>query len=128
MSREAFEYQGIPGHILGGTRWVATHYGWDRIKQLVREKFKWRCVYCNRYDRYGDAHHPYGRGGGKREDRLEFPSGLPNLEYVCRDCHNGLEIKRLPFGVYGGPCSDETSSPVEVESLPDSNALQSQTD
>ena len=39
----------------------------------------------------GDAHHPNGRGGGKRDDRI-FVEGKRNLYWHCRPCHSGKHI------------------------------------
>ena len=98
MSRISQDYQGIPGEMLGndrtGWRWVATHYGWDKIKALVKSLAKERCERCHKHEPWGDTHHIYGRGGGKRDDRPVLPDGRKNLEYLCRECHGNTEIRR----------------------------------
>lgn len=98
------EWNGIPGYwhddkySPDGKRWIATQYGWTRVQALVKETAQNRCQLANTADcagrtQWGDTHHIYGRGGGKRDDRLTV-AGRPNLAYACRPCHNEAKIKR----------------------------------
>lgn len=112
MSKLSQDYQGIPGHLIGnmrtGWRWVATHYGWEKIKALVKANVNSRCERCHAFEQWGDTHHIHGRGGGKRDDRPVLPNGTKNLEYLCRECHGTAKIKRR-VPVYGQPSLDATS-------------------
>lgn len=98
MARVSQDISGVPGHMIGnartGWRWVATHYGWEKIKALVKAAANSRCEQCHAFEQWGDTHHIYGRGGGKRDDRPVLPDGRKNLEYLCRECHGTTEIKR----------------------------------
>lgn len=107
------DWRDIPGYLIG-QRWIATHYGWEKVKAFVKTEANHRCTYCHAYDLWGDCHHPHGRGAGKRDDRPYFPDGTKNLEYVCRECHSGLKQRPIPAGVYDSPKSDATAPPASV--------------
>lgn len=95
-------WEGIPGFWIDdpqspdGRRWIATHYGWELIQKKLKERARERCELvisdnCQLRTQWGDAHHVYGRGGGKRDDRLSM------LKYACRNCHAIAKIeRRLP--------------------------------
>lgn len=89
----AGHYRGIPGYWYG-ERWVATLYGWNKIREIVRDFADNRCQRCGLHTVLGDCHHRYGRGSGKRDDRVFRPDGSPNLLYLCRRCHNREPILR----------------------------------
>ena len=100
-------WHGIPGYwiddqaSIDGRRWIATHYGWEKIQALVKQEAQGRCELnlsdnCASATQWGDTHHVYGRGGGKREDRLQV-EGIQMLKFACRSCHEIAKIeRRLP--------------------------------
>ena len=76
------QYEGIPGHWLG-ERFIASNYGWQKLRKLVRERAENRCQECGAFTPFGEVHHQRlrGMGGGFRDDKLE------NLIYNCAVCH-----------------------------------------
>lgn len=99
------EWEGIPGWWLDdpqspdGKRFIATHYGWDQIKERVKEVAHARCELnlsadCAGYTQYLDTHHRRGRGtgGSKRDDRIRI-NGIRNLLAGCRVCHDLAKIE-----------------------------------
>lgn len=105
------EWNGIPGFWIDdpqspdGKRWIATHYGWDRVKERVKEIANGRCELnlsenCQGANYWLDTHHRRGRGGGKRDDRITI-LGKRNLMACCRTCHDSakIETKEEVFGV-----------------------------
>jgi hypothetical protein len=97
------EWEGIPGHWLtdpqspDGRRFIATHYGWDKVQARVRDLCGSRCEmnlseYCQGRTQWLDTHHRRGRGGGKRDDRI-YILGKRNLLGVCRPCHDLAKIE-----------------------------------
>lgn len=101
--KEYGDWQGIPGHWLeGGKRWVSTAYGWKvvcgRLKDLATPmgEQRARCEGCGRPTMEGDGHHRYGRGGGRRDDRIEI-GGERNLLYLCRTCHEKAPKERRDY-------------------------------
>lgn len=113
------EYQGIPGHWMAG-RWIATHYGWGKIRNLVRELAEGRCESrklaelgllddnneCAINLQWFDVHHRFGRGGGKRDDRPRLDNGEQNLFAVCRACHSRTRIERR-LAYQGSPVAEQ---------------------
>lgn len=104
------DWEGIPGFWLDdsvspdGKRFIATHYGWDKVKERVKTIANGRCELNLAADCQGstfwlDTHHRRGRGGGKRDDRI-FISGKRNLIAGCRACHDlaKIETKQEVFG------------------------------
>lgn len=98
------EWEGVPGFWIDddyspdGKRFVATHYGWEKIEARVKSDAREVCALhtsanCPGRTQWGDVHHVYGRGGGKREDR-PVVRGIVMLVYGCRPCHNEVRIKR----------------------------------
>lgn len=104
MSKVSYYYQGIPGFLLGsiftGQRWVATHWGWEKIRALVKANANSRCEECHEFAAWGDTHHVHGRGGGRRTDVLYLPNGKKNLEYLCRECHGEAKIEPMPLDAF----------------------------
>ena|SRR5882762_7872482 len=99
MIRECANWDGLPGDLIGD-RWVATRVSWGKIRWRLAEKAGFRCEHCGRLLYYsGDAHHRFGRGVAKRDDRIELPDGTRNLLYLCRKCHaeQPIERKREPI-------------------------------
>src|SRR5438270_6610828 len=86
-------------------RFVATEYGWRKLTEWARGNMQ-QCarfeetrlhyerppkVRTVRYFHLGhEFHHKHGRGGGKRDDRLE------SLEWLCRTHHQETRILRRP--------------------------------
>jgi hypothetical protein len=66
-----------------------TYY--TQMKNKLRELAGRMCEKCGDYCWDGDVHHPNGRGGGRRDDRI-FVDGKRNLFYWCRDCHSGHHV------------------------------------
>ena len=78
------EYRGIPGHWFNGDeRFVATPYGWSKIRELIKMRAMFICERCWGLASEGEVHHLKGRGmgGAIRDDRLE------HLQWLCRACH-----------------------------------------
>jgi hypothetical protein len=50
-----------------------------------------KCENCGKRTFDGDVHHPNGRGGGKRDDRI-YVACQRNLFYWCRECHSGHHV------------------------------------
>lgn len=107
------EWERIPGWWLDDLaspdkkRFIATHYGWDQVRERVKEIAKGRCElnlseHCAGATLYLDTHHRRGRGtgGSKRDDRI-WIVGVRNLKAVCRPCHDlaKIETKLEVFGV-----------------------------
>ena len=96
-------WDGIPGRwiddstALDGRRFVASDYGFNKLRARLRTLAQYRCELCGRYCPRGDLHHVYGRGlsGGKREDRWKVGTER-FLKYLCRICHEVQVIK--PWG------------------------------
>lgn len=95
----------IPGHwYQNPERFVATEYGWRKLTEWAAQSIIW----CIRPQdgrpgivHWGDEfHHKHGRGGGKRDDRLE------SLEWLCRAHHEKTPILRRKHNV------EESPSPV----------------
>ena len=104
------EWEGIPGHWLrdsqspDGQRFIATHYGWERIRDRVKELAHGQCELniaedCQPRTYWLDTHHRRGRGGGKRDDRIVI-LGKRNLVACCRQCHGlaTIETREEVFG------------------------------
>jgi hypothetical protein len=70
---------------------------YTKMKARLRELARSRCENCGARTPNGDVHHPNGRGGGKRDDRIVV-AGIRNLFYWCRSCHSGHHVpeKVLP--------------------------------
>ena len=96
MIRERGKWAGLSGYWINAQeRWVATETGWHNIRHRLAEEANFRCQNCGAYLGYhGDAHHRYGRGGGRRDDRVTLPDGTRNLFYLCRQCHFHTAIER----------------------------------
>ena len=105
--KTAMEHLGVPGFWMND-RWVATPSGWDRIRWLVRQKARDFCEHdklielglldevngCQGRTQWGDTHHRFGRGGGRRDDRPTLPDGTQNLFFLSRSCHAQARIDR----------------------------------
>jgi hypothetical protein len=98
------DYEGFPGWWIDdpaspdGKRFIATHYGWDLIKERVKQEANFRCQLnlsenCQGRSQWQDVHHRRGRGGGKRDDRITI-LGRRNLLCCCRCCHSLAKIER----------------------------------
>ena len=71
-------------------RFVASVYGW----RVLTKWAKLNIVHCAKGLHAGvELHHVYGRGGGKRDDRL-FVNNKPNLQWLCRMHHDMTPILR----------------------------------
>lgn len=89
----AGDWQGAPGYWLDqNRRFVATKGGWKIICNRLRKLAENHCENCG-HSCHGDAHHRYGRGGGKRDDRI-WRDGRRNLLLLCRLCHDTAVIER----------------------------------
>jgi hypothetical protein len=99
------EWEGIPGFWLDdpaspdGKRWIATHYGWEKVCQRVKALCQGRCELnlsdnCSIRSHWLDTHHRRGRGGGKRDDRI-WILGVRALKAACRPCHAIAKIETL---------------------------------
>jgi hypothetical protein len=95
----------IPGYwFQNPERFVATEYGWRKLRTWAID---WTMM-CQRSDADDpttwhpghEFHHTHGRGGGKRDDRLE------SMEWLCRPCHETTPILRRKHNV------EESPSPV----------------
>ena len=64
---------------------------YTKMKAKLRQIAGGTCEKCGIYSTQGDVHHPNGRGGGKRDDRI-FVNGVRNLFYWCRSCHSGHHV------------------------------------
>jgi hypothetical protein len=62
-----------------------------RMKGKLFAEAGGRCESCGKKTLDGDVHHPNGRGGGRRDDRI-FVDGIRNLFYWCRSCHSGHHV------------------------------------
>jgi hypothetical protein len=62
-----------------------------KMKAKLRNLADSRCENCGHGTVDGDVHHPSGRGGGKRDDRI-YVDGKRNLFYWCRSCHSGHHV------------------------------------
>ena len=91
--KEAGQWEGVPGHWLDSNRrFIATKYGWRMVVARLRKLADNRCENCGCRCQ-GDPHHRYGRGGGKRDDRI-WKDGRRNLLLLCRLCHDTAVIER----------------------------------
>lgn len=105
MIRVKGHWRGFPGHWLeGGKRFVATDYGWRRITGEGARTVR----FCEASDhaegcgRIGvEWHHRRGRGGGKRDDRIEFADGTRNMYWLSRACHDVARIERKSAEFHG---------------------------
>jgi hypothetical protein len=64
---------------------------YTRMKSKLFAEAGGRCEACGKKTFDGDVHHPNGRGGGKRDDRI-YVDGKRNLFYWCRSCHSGHHV------------------------------------
>jgi hypothetical protein len=62
-----------------------------KMKRKLGELAEYRCENCGEHTIIGDVHHPNGRGGGRRDDRI-YVDGIRNLFYWCRACHSGHHV------------------------------------
>lgn len=89
----------IPGYWINeDERWIATMYGWTvLLKEIGRRDYQF-CEYgMNGCHGLGNEwHHRFGRGGGKRDDRIFLPDGTRILYWTCRACHDQVKIERKP--------------------------------
>lgn len=103
MIRVKGKWEGIVGHWINvDERFVSTLYGWGQLKEVGRTAYV-NCEYqLNGCKGYGSEwHHRFGRGGGKRDDRIFLPDGSRGMFWTCRNCHDKLRIERKPC-VSGG--------------------------
>ena len=81
----------IPGHWYERPqRFVATEYGWKKLTEWANGKME-PCARVTKWSNWhfgSEFHHKHGRGGGKRDDRLE------SLEWLCRTHHDQTAILR----------------------------------
>jgi 5-methylcytosine-specific restriction endonuclease McrA len=79
------EMEGVPGRWIG-ERFIASNFGWQKLRKIVREQAENRCQECGIYTPFGSVHHRRLRkaGGGFRDDKPE------NLEYLCSRCHSRI--------------------------------------
>lgn len=128
--KTAGTWNDIPGFWINvRERWIATHYGWGKIMQLVREIAQERCEFhllnqgphhpdCPDYTRWGDTHHRFGRAGGKRDDRVFLDNGMKNLFYLSRFCHDRANIeRRLPAGDCKQDCQGNNQTEQTAQSV-----------
>jgi hypothetical protein len=96
MIRERGHWEGLVGYWINNReRWVTTVYSWNILRRRLAFHANFRCEHCGVYLGYrGDVHHRFGRGAGKRDDRIEFADGTRNLFYLCRECHSETAIER----------------------------------
>jgi hypothetical protein len=79
----------IPGHWHERPqRFVATEYGWRKLTSWAQQNLAAcaRWVTMHGFHFGCEFHHKYGRGAGKRDDRLE------SLEWLCRKHHQETPI------------------------------------
>jgi hypothetical protein len=110
--KRAGKWEDVPGVWIDdpaspdGVRFVASHYGWEKIRTRVKEIAKGRCEInlsenCAGRTYWLDTHHRRGRGtgGSKRDDRIVI-MGKRNLLATCRPCHDlaKIETKEEVFG------------------------------
>jgi hypothetical protein len=62
-----------------------------KMRLKLKGLAKGMCEECGTHCENGDVHHPNGRGGGRRDDRI-FVDGIRNLFYWCRECHSGHHV------------------------------------
>ena len=82
----------IPGCWRGG-RFIASAYGWRKLTAWAANAVTWCEHPSGEIHRGTEWHHIYGRGGGKRDDRIEI-DWKPNLRWVCRWHHKRTKILR----------------------------------
>lgn len=89
-------WRDLPGYwINGDERWIATMYGWNKLKEIGREFYRFCELRRTGCQGTGcEWHHRHGRGGGKRDDRIELPSGRRMMFWTCRTCHDQVRIER----------------------------------
>jgi hypothetical protein len=63
-----------------------------KMKNKLRRIAGGKCENCGAHCENGDVHHPFGRGGGRRDDRIVV-DGIRNLFYWCRSCHSGHHVQ-----------------------------------
>jgi hypothetical protein len=66
---------------------------YSKMKKKLMTLALWTCENCGLHTVDGDVHHPNGRGGGRRDDRI-FVDGIRNLFYWCRSCHSGHHVPK----------------------------------
>lgn len=81
-----------------GFRFIATPYGWKKLTEWGARLARWCQPELNLSETWSahlgnEWHHVYGRGGGKRDDRLVVADRI-NLRWLCRHHHDKTSIKR----------------------------------
>lgn len=96
MIRVKGTWEGIVGYwINGNERFVSTMHGWGQLKEVGRTAYV-NCEYQLRGCQGNGCewHHRFGRGGGKRDDRIYLPDGARGMYWTCRTCHEQVRIER----------------------------------
>jgi hypothetical protein len=81
----------IPGRwYYNPKRFVSTEHGWRKLTAWAHDAGYMCERSASESWHFGhEFHHIYGRGAGKRDDRL------PKLEWLCRKHHSETPIQRL---------------------------------
>lgn len=80
-----------------GKRFVATEAGWKLLTAAGRDEIGWcQAEKCHRLHAGTEFHHVFGRGAGKRQDRVSVGDTV-YLIWAARECHEEMKIqRRLP--------------------------------